>query len=109
MFADKEIKLARLALDTAAAENEWHNAAILFFKLLRNRVASYAEFENGSVPATQPDFGLTVMPWGLYRDQLFKDIPPGWLMAKRDWIRSKPDTLARWRSLAEAIDAFLDQ
>jgi hypothetical protein len=116
MFSDKELKVARQAIDAACHENEWQNAAVLFFKLLRSRQADFAEFEsagsNGQmplVPPTKPDYGLTFMPWGKYKDQMFKDIPPGWLMAKRDWIRSAPDTLARWSVLAEAIDAFLDQ
>ena len=116
MFSEKELKLARLALNSEAPENEWNVAAIKFFSLLRSRGADYAaEFEsarNGqmaAIPATQPDFGLTFMPWGQYKGQMFKDIPPGWLMAKRDWIRSAPDIMARWGNIAEAIDKFLGQ
>lgn len=113
MFNDKELKVARQAIDSGCTENEWQNAAILFFRLLRSRKADFNEFEsNGQMPAippTQPDFGLTFMPWGQYRGQMFRDIPPGWLMAKRDWIRSKPDILARWGNIAEAIDKFLGQ
>jgi len=116
MFSDKELKLARLALDPEASQNEWQVAATKFFALLRVRSADWSnEFErtvNGealAIPPTQPDFGLTFMPWGQYKGQMFKDIPPGWLMAKRDWIRSKPDLIARWANIAEAIDRFLGQ
>ena len=113
MLTDKELKIARLGLDAGAPENEWNNAAVLFFKSLRTRSATVEELlGNGRmapVPATQPDYGLTVMPWGQYKGELFKDIPPGWLMAKRDWIRSKADIMARWGNVAQAIDAFFDQ
>lgn len=115
MFTEKEMKLARLALNPEAPEGEWQTAAVKLFLLLRatDRNA-LAEFESNGlqmvpIPPTQPDFGLTVMEWGIYKDQLFKDIPPGWLMAKRDWIRSAPDIMARWGHLAEAIDRYLDQ
>jgi hypothetical protein len=115
MFTDKELKIVALALDSGAPENEWNNAANLFFKLLRNRSATLDEFHNNSqivtvpIPPTQPDYGLTFMPWGQYKGEMFRDIPPGWLMAKRDWIRSAPDIMARWGKLAEAIDKFLGQ
>jgi hypothetical protein len=116
MFSEKELKLARLALNAQSPDGEWTNAALKFFSLLRSRGTDFAtEFEsagNGqmaAIPATQPDFGLTFMPWGQYRGQMFKNIPPGWLMAKRDWIRSAPDIMAKWGNIAEAIDKFLGQ
>ena len=67
MFSEKELKLARLALNSEAPENEWNVAAIKFFSLLRSRGADWStEFESASngvaIPPTQPDFGLTFMP-----------------------------------------------
>jgi len=116
MFSDKELKLARLALNSEAPEGEWTTAAIKLFRLLRTEGRNgWQDFEssgNGQmipIPPTQPDYGLTFMPWGQYKGEMFRDIPPGWLMAKRDWIRSAPDIMARWGNLAEAIDKFLGQ
>jgi hypothetical protein len=115
MFSEKELKLARQAIDAACHENEWQNAAILFFRILRARQAAFEEFESAgpvqmpAVPLTKPDFGLTFMPWGQYRGQMFKDIPVDWLIKKRNWIRSAPDIEARWGNTAEAIDKYLGQ
>src|ERR1700745_3875640 len=101
MFTDKELKIVALALDSGAPENEWSNAANLFFKLLRNRSATLEEFHNNSqivtvpIPPTQPDYGLTFMPWGKYKSQMFRDIPPGYLMARRGWSRSGAHIIGR--------------
>jgi hypothetical protein len=117
MFSEKEIKLARLALDSAAPENEWNVAAVKFFSLIRSRAGQIDEFEaagaNGQtivIPPTKPDYGLTVFPFGKkHKGELFKDIPPGYLIYQRDWIRSAPDIQAVWGKVADAIDAFLGQ
>lgn len=118
MFAEKELKLARLALNSQAPEGEWQNAAVKFFLMLRAEGRNgLDEFEgvgnNGQmvpIPATKPDWGLTIFPFGKkHKGELFKDIPPGYLAYQRQWIYSEPDILKRWQNVADAIDAFLAQ
>ena len=114
MLTDKELKLVRLALDPGAPDGEWNNAAVMFFRCARARSASAEEFNrNGStalvVPPMPPDYGLTIMPWGKHRGELFKDISPSYLKWALGWINEDPDRRVKMKNLADAIAAFLKQ
>lgn len=118
MLCDKELALVRMAINPACAENEWKNAAVLFFKLVRIRVKDDPEsFEflqqnsanlyPATIPPTQPDYGLTEMPWGKHKGELFKDISPNYLRWALNWIREDKDRVQKMAELASAIQAFL--
>jgi uncharacterized protein (DUF3820 family) len=118
MLSKKEIALIRSALNPACLENEWKNAAVLFFTLVRNRVKDdpesfeFLQPDNANlypitIPPTQPDYGLTEMPWGKHKGELFKDISPNYLQWALNWIRQDKDRLAKMAQLASAISAFL--
>lgn len=116
MLTETELKVLRLALDPKAIQGEWESAARRLFVLLRKRLASADEFglnENSlaipAIPQTQPDYGLTVMPWGKHKGELFKDISPGYLRYQLDWIEEDPDRSGKMKILADAIRAFLKQ
>jgi hypothetical protein len=114
MLTEKELKLIRLALDPGASQGEWNNAAVMFFRCARARLANAEEFNrNGAtalvVPAMPADWGLTIMPWGKHRGELFKDISPAYLKFALGWIREDPERAAKMKNLAEAIEAFLKQ
>ena len=113
-LTETELKVLRLALDPNAITGEWESAARKFFALLRKRLVTADQFgSNGNSPAvipqTQPDYGLTAMPWGKHRGELFKDMSPGYLKFALDWIEDDPDRSAKMQNLADAIRAFLRQ
>jgi uncharacterized protein (DUF3820 family) len=67
---------------------------------------------NGAEPRIQmsrPDYGLTTMPFGQHKGEMFMDIPPNYLRFIRRWINEAPDRAARFRDLADAIKEFLKQ
>jgi hypothetical protein len=114
MLTDKELKLVRLALDPGATDGERNNAAVMFFRFARARSANAEEFGgNGSTALTVPpmpvDWGLTIMPWGKHKGELFKDISPGYLIFARRWILEDPNRAVKMKNLADAIEAFLKQ
>jgi hypothetical protein len=115
MLTETELKVLRLALDPKAIQGEWESAARRLFALLRKRLVTADEFGlNGSaaraaIPRMQPDYGLTVMPWGKHKGELFKDISPAYLKWALEWIEEDPDRLAKMKNLADAIRAFLAQ
>jgi hypothetical protein len=117
MLTEKELKLIRLALNPGAADGEWSNAAVMFFRSARARSAGPEEFGgNGSsalvpfpVPPTQPDWGLTVFPHGKHKGELFKDMSPSYLSWYRGWILDDPERSKKMKNLAKAIEAFLKQ
>lgn len=121
MFTERERKLLRLALGEGAMNGEIDNAAVALLRSLRSRNVTAEQVENISsaaagetiyveTPQSKPDYGLTVFPFGKkHKGELFKDIPPNYLIFQRNWIRSAPDINQRWGTLADAIDSFLDQ
>ena len=114
MLTETELKVLRLALDPKAIQGEWESAARKLFALLRKRLATADELGlNGSrlpaIPPTQPDYGLTVMPWGKHKGELFKDMSPAYLKWALDWIEEDPDRAVKMKNLADAIRAFLAQ
>jgi hypothetical protein len=117
MLTETELKVLRLALDPEAIQGEWESAARRLFALLRKRSATAVDFGAdfstvalaAIIPQTQPDYGLTEMPYGKHKGELFKDISPWYLRGQLEWITDPIDPKQRWETLAEAIKAFLAQ
>ena len=112
-----ERKLLRLALDRAARGAEVTTSAVKLIQSLRNRgvesLAVETALDNDSdsheIEISKPDWGLTMVPWGKYRGEMFSDIPPSYLRWARRWILEDEERTERFEDLAEAIEQFLDQ
>jgi hypothetical protein len=80
VFASKEEKLLRLALDAAAAPGEIENAGRAFIASLRARGVRPETLITGSEPevktqaAPPRDLGSIPMPWGKYEGFMLKQI-----------------------------------
>jgi hypothetical protein len=118
-LSDLERKLLRLALCSSAQGAEVTTSAVKLIESWRNRGVESATIEtaleghgNGSEPAirmSRPDYGLTRMPFGQHKGEMFMDIPPNYLRFIRRWINDAPDRATRFKDLAEAIEQFLQQ
>jgi hypothetical protein len=122
-LTDKEQKLLRLALDQGARPGEVATAAAKLIESWRTRGLAAEELGGGGGGTAaepwkpfahrpkvwQPDYGLCTMPWGKYRDQQFKDIPPDYLAYQLGWMRSEPSRAAKLAKLANEIERFLAQ
>ena len=52
---------------------------------------------------------MCLFPWGKHKGEMFKDIPPHYLLWALDWIAETEDKATKWANLAEQIQGFLDQ
>jgi hypothetical protein len=118
-LTELERKLLRLALCSSAQGGEVTTSAYKLIESLRTRGVESSTIENaleGNQQGTEiaarmskPDWGLTVMPWGKHKNELFMDIQPSYLRWARRWILEDEERAQRFRDLAEAIDQFLNQ
>ena len=118
-LTDLERKLLRLALCRSAQLGEITTSAVKFVQSLRDRnvesVLIETALDGGSndvepaIRMSHPDYGLTIMRWGKYRQQMFMDISPNYLRWARHWILQDEERAQRFKDLAEAIEQFLQQ
>jgi hypothetical protein len=118
-LTDLERKLLRLALCGSAQPGEVLTSGQKLIESLRNRGVESVAIEsaldggsNGAEPAirmSRPDYGLTAMPWGKHKGELFMDIPPSYLRWARHWILLDEERAQRFEELANAIEQFLEQ
>jgi hypothetical protein len=116
-LTDKEEKLLRLALDTAAADGEWRNCAHKLLRSWRERrvlaedvVAVPSQTPPPPPPpprSSGPDYGLCTMPWGKHKGKSFRQIPPDYLAWALRWIREDATRARAMASLATSITRFL--
>ena len=103
MLTDLERKLLRLVLCATAQPGEIATGAYKLIESLRERGVESAaveaaleghdttEEEEPPPPVMScPDYGLTVMPFGQYKGQMFMDIPPRYLRWLHQWITEDP-------------------
>jgi hypothetical protein len=111
-LTDKERKLILLALDRAASPGETDNAAVALVRSFKARFRDgykvLDELESkGFSPTARSrtnyvvDYGETVLPFGKYRGQELRDVPPDYLL----WVLRNFERLND--SLREAITRFL--
>ena len=117
-LTERERQLLRLALCSSAQGGEITTSAEKLIQSLRRRNVESGAIETAlegigaDEPSTQisrPDYGLTTMPWGKHRGKMFMDIEPSYLRFIRRWIADAPDRAVKFKSLAEAIEQFLEQ
>jgi uncharacterized protein (DUF3820 family) len=116
-FTERELKLIRLMLDSAAAQGEVANASRMLVEALRARAVSAQDIEESlnkaAVPEYghwAPDYGLCTMPWGKHKGHQFKDIPPSYFRYVKSWIEDpQGDRLPRMAALLSDIKAWLAQ
>jgi hypothetical protein len=114
-----EKKLLALALDPAASNGEIEVASAKLVSLWRKRDLQITDFDPPQTNAQaalarprrnwKPDYGLSTMPWGKYKGEMFKDIAPGYLRYQLDWIRSDKDRAKKFAELATNIENYLNQ
>jgi hypothetical protein len=116
-----QAKLLRLVLDSGAADGEALNALSMLRDNLRANGpdphelvdalenAGFALTDQALLPParSKPDYGLTVVPFGRNKGQLFMDARPYDLRRLREWC-VKTDA-AKFNGLIHDIDAFLNQ
>jgi hypothetical protein len=113
-LSDKEKLILALALDPAVQAGEMVSAATKLIESWRRRDVHVEDFEMEQilVPARKerkfwrPDYGLSKMPWGRHKGEMFKDIAPQYLRNQMLWIRGAPDRALKF---AEIIEMFLAQ
>jgi hypothetical protein len=117
-LGDMERKLLRLALNPSSRGGEITTSAIKLINALRARGVESSTIENalesggdGEIAArmSKPDWGLVQMPWGKHKGSMLMDISPSYLRWALQWINEAPDRAARFKSLTEAINQFLNQ
>ena len=118
-LTELECKLLRLALCESAQPGEVLTSGKKLIESWRARGVDSVAVEtalsggsNGAETAIQmsrPDYGLTRMPFGKHKDEMFMDIPPGYLRYIQRWINDAPDRATRFKDLADAIEQFLQQ
>ena len=67
---------------------------------------------NGAEPRIQmsrPDYGLTRMPFGKHKGEIFMDIPPSTSASFGDGSTMRLIVRTRFKDLADAIEQFLQQ
>jgi hypothetical protein len=114
-----ERKLLRLALCGSAQGAEVTTSAAKLIESWRSRgvdsAAVESALENGNnapepaIVMSRPDFGLTRMPFGKHRGQMFMDLEPSYLRWTRRWINESADRALKFEDLANAIEQFLQQ
>ena len=99
-LTDFELKLLRLALCESALGGEIATSAQKFIESLRARGVDSATLEtalgessNETIILSQPDWGMTVMPWGKHKGEMIMDIPPSYLRWALRWINEDTDRL----------------
>jgi hypothetical protein len=116
-FTDRELKLIRLMLNSAAAKGEIANASRMFAEALRARHVSAEDME-GSAGERLPvddgyytaDYGLCTMPWGKHKGKEFRSIPPSYFRYIVQWIEDPDgDRLPRMAGILSDIKAWLAQ
>jgi Putative quorum-sensing-regulated virulence factor len=118
-LSELERRLVRLALDSSAQGGEISTSATKLIKSLRSRGVDGSVLLNAleggtdgaevAVRMSRPDWGLTVMPWGKFKGQMFADIQPDYLRWAQQWILEDEKRAARFKDLAYAIEQFLKQ
>ena len=118
-LTELERKLLRLALCESAQPGEVLTSGKKLIESWRARGVDGVAVEtaliggsNGAEAARQmsrPDYGLTRMPFGKHKGEMFMDIPPGYLRFIRRWINDAPDRATRFEDLADAIEQFPPQ
>jgi hypothetical protein len=117
-LTEQEKKLLCLGLDPAAQPGEIQGGAVKFFQSLRKRRVTDDQIESsltGSNGAAAPpnrsvaDWGLTRLPFGKHKGEMFMDIPPMDLRSTYRWINETADKAEKFKDLAFSIDQFLKQ
>jgi hypothetical protein len=116
----KLLKLLRLVLDSGAADGEVLNA----LSKLRDNLREYGPNPHELVDALQnaglaleeeaplppgparPDYGLSKIPFGKSKGQLFMDTPPYELRRLREWCLKTDAT--KFRDIIHDIEKFLN-
>jgi hypothetical protein len=105
----KPMKLLALALDKAAADGEWKNAAVMFIATLRK---SGTGIEALTTPSPRPASSWTPwrapepapwptsrrMPFGCHKGKRLSDVPTNYLQ----WLTTLPDLKPQLRRDIEA-------
>ena len=116
-----QAKLMRLCLDSGAADGEALNALSKLRENLRANgpdphelvdaltSAGFALAEEAPLPPapSKPDYGLSKIPFGPNKGQLFMDTRPYELRRLREWCQ-KTDA-AKFASIIHDIEAFLGE
>lgn len=116
-LTDLERQLLRLALCSSAQGGEITTSALKLIKSWRDRGVESSSIEtafegNAAEPPVQlskPDWGLTRMPFGKRRGEMFMNLQPSYLRFMSRWINEAPDRASKFKDLANAIDQFLNQ
>jgi hypothetical protein len=119
-LTDREKNLLRLGLDLGAAVGEIQGGAVKLFQSLRRRgvaadeiLSSLTGNDTVEIPVSpaqsMPDYGLTRMPFGRHRGEMFMDIPPMDLRKTLRWMQETADKVDKFKDLIFAVDQFLKQ
>jgi hypothetical protein len=65
--------------------------------------------EHLGVAVSTVDWGNTLFPFGKYKGEKFKDIPPGHLVWICDWIDNDSEKRVKFRTLRRLISNYLGQ
>lgn len=95
-------KMLALALDPAAEEGEWRNAAVMLVKSLRTGGADPHQDDTDTgvgLARLHARAMLFVMPFGMYRGTLLKDLDLSYL----DWLHNKATLKEPLKSYVKSI------
>jgi len=119
-LTEKELKLIRLALNSAAQPGETKNAGAALAASLRARGISAQELEslvsrkgnNGGwftpQKPTTVNWGNCKMPFGKHKEERFKEIDPSYLDWVHDWLVEDDERASRFSRLIEQLEKFLE-
>jgi hypothetical protein len=121
MLSPLELKLLRLILDTATQHGEAEAGRCKLLESLHRRGLSghdvveliqagpYPDLDISPPKMSKPNYGLTKMPFGRTKGQLFMDIAPYDLRNARRWAMRTPELQRKFAGFIHDVGEFLNQ
>ena len=121
MLSPLELKLLRLILDTATQHGEAEAGRCKLLASLHRRglsgydlvqllqAGSYSDPNVLTPKMSRPDYGLSRMPFGRSKGQLFMDLAPYELRNARRWAMRTPELQQKFADFIHDVGEFLNQ